>query len=218
MTNLIFGARALPSLPIFDSAQRYEVRRVFCVGRNYAEHAAEMGNTVDRTAPFYFTKSPFAIVSDGENFPYPPKTIDCHYEMEFVIAMGDDGIFGYAGGLDMTRRDLQWASKEKKRPWDTSKDFEYSAIIGAITPTDKCPTITNQRICLRVNDAIKQEATLDQMIHSTQDIIKDLATYYTLGAGDIIMTGTPAGVGSVQKGDTLHGHIDGLCDVITIVT
>jgi fumarylpyruvate hydrolase len=217
MSDLVFGARALPTLAIDGSDQRYEVRRIFCVGRNYAEHAIELGNEVDRTAPFYFTKSPFSILTDGQDFPYPTRTADCHHEMEFVIALGDVGIFGYAAGLDMTRRDLQWEAKEKRRPWDTSKDFEHAAIIGKITSATAFGPISDQRIALSVNGGIRQDATLDTMIHSVGAIISDLSTYYDLGAGDIIMTGTPSGVASVQRGDILQGTVEGLCDVTTTV-
>ncbi len=217
MGNLVFGQQALPTLAIESDTARYEVRRVFCVGRNYAEHALEMGNAVDRSAPFYFTKSPFAVLTDGADFPYPPETQDCHHEMEFVVALSDDGIFGYACGLDMTRRDLQAIAKEKRRPWDVAKDFEHSAILGALTPAERFGDIGHQAISLCVNGETRQNVTLDTMIHSVPAILQDLAKFYTLGAGDIIMTGTPAGVGPVQRGDTMVGSIDGLSDLVVNV-
>lgn len=228
MSDLVFGQAHLPSVAVVGTPQRYEVRRIFCVGRNYAEHALEMGNAVDRSAPFYFTKSPFSVVTDGADFPYPDGTQDCHYEMEFVVFIGAEGyhvqaadamgcVFGYACGLDMTRRDLQATAKEKRRPWDTAKDFEHAAILGAITPANAFGPIGDQSITLNVNGTQKQKAHLRDMIHSVPDVIADLSRYYRLRAGDIIMTGTPAGVGPIARGDQMVGQIDGLSDLSVVV-
>lgn len=219
MTDL-FPAPDLPRLPIVGSQDVYPVARVFCVGRNYAAHAAEMGNEVDREAPFYFTKSAFSVATSGATVPYPPGTADYHHEMEFVIALGApafrvaaadalDAVFGYGCGLDMTRRDLQAAAKGKRRPWDLGKDVEGSAVLGALTPAADFGAIGPQAIRLTVNGEGRQDAHLSDMIHDVPAIIADLSRFYRLGPGDIIMTGTPAGVGPVAVGDVLHGTVGG---------
>ncbi|MEM8849557.1 MAG: fumarylacetoacetate hydrolase family protein [Pseudomonadota bacterium] len=219
----VFEPPALPVLPV-QGGGGYPVARVFCVGRNYAAHAAEMGNDVDREAPFYFTKSAFSVALSGAEVPYPPGTADYHHEMEFVIAVGapafrvsrDDAlaaIFGYGCGLDMTRRDLQAVAKDKRRPWDVGKDVEGSAVLGPLTPAEAFGPVGGQRISLRVNHEIRQEATLDEMIHDCAAILADLSRLYHLRPGDVIMTGTPAGVGPVQPGDHLVGSVEGLMDV-----
>jgi len=208
MSAYIFPPQSPVSAAIDGLAARFPVRRIFCVGRNYAEHAAEMGNEVDREAPFYFTKSPAALIDSGARIPYPPGTVDFHHEMELVIALGEDAaIFGYACGLDMTRRDLQTVAKEKRRPWDTGKDFDNSAVIGPIS-TDFQPA--EQIITLTVNGDVRQHGRLSDMVWSVPEIIAHLATLYRLEAGDLIFTGTPAGVGPVVPGDTIEGRIEGL--------
>ncbi|MCM2563043.1 fumarylacetoacetate hydrolase family protein [Lutimaribacter sp. EGI FJ00015] len=215
-----FDLPPLPQVPVAGSDMTFPVRRVFCVGRNYAAHAAEMGVEVDREAPFYFTKTPWAICHSGATIPYPLETANYHYEMEFVVALGRpafrvstddamDAVFGYACGLDMTRRDLQQAAREKQRPWDLGKDVENSAIIGPITPAAEFD-IAGQHIALAVNDETKQDATLSDMIWSVPEIIAHLSRFYHLEPGDLIYTGTPSGVGPVVAGDQIVGTIDGL--------
>lgn len=221
MSDTLFPAPDWPSLPVAGSQARFPVRRIFCVGRNYAAHAAEMGNEVDRAAPFYFTKSPLAVVESGATVAYAPGTADLHHEMEFVVALGRPGfrvaaeaamslVFGYAAGLDMTRRDLQAAAKARQRPWDLAKDFEDSAVLAPITPAGNFGVIGDQRIALSVNGAPRQEARLSDMVWSVPELIADLSRFYHLAPGDLIFTGTPAGVGAVGAGDRIRGEIDGL--------
>lgn len=216
-------------LPVTGSTDSYPVARIFCVGRNYAAHAAEMGNEVDREAPFYFTKNPVHAVPSGQTLPYPPGTEDYHHEMELVFAIGAPvfratrseaaaAVFGYGCGLDMTRRDLQAVAKSKRRPWDTGKDVEGSAILGPLTRAGDVGDLTGRAIRLSVGGALRQDATLDEMIHSVPDIITDLSRLYHLRPGDIVMTGTPAGVGPVAPGDPLVGTIEGLAKVTVTFT
>ena len=225
MTDTAFPPRPTPVIPVTDRPG-FPVARIFCVGRNYAAHAAEMGHAVDREAPFYFTKSAHAVLLSGQDMPYPPRTSDLHHEMELVVAIGGnaqeiskddamDVVFGYACGLDMTRRDLQAAAKDKRRPWDTGKDFENAAVIAPITPKDDVGALGGLKIQLLVNDMVHQEAILADMVWSVPEIIADLSTLYSLGPGDLIMTGTPAGVGPVVPGDVLHGTIGDLAPVTT---
>ena len=221
MENLLFPAPPLRTVPVKGKAGLYPVNRIFCVGRNYVEHAKEMGVEVDREAPFYFTKSPSALAASGQTLPYPPGTENFHYEMELVIAIGVPlfkagpglaraAILGYAAGLDMTRRDLQLAARAKQRPWDTGKDVENSAIIGAITPAEAVGEIGPQRIALTVNRDVKQEARLSDLVWSVEELVAHLSGLYHLVPGDLIYTGTPAGVGAVVPGDVIEGTIDGL--------
>jgi fumarylpyruvate hydrolase len=222
--NLLFPAAPVTTVPVLGKDQLFPVNRIFCVGRNYVEHAKEMGGEVDREAPFYFMKFASAIVMSGATIPYPPGTKNCHYEMEFVVAIGAPAfriaandamsiVYGYAAGLDMTRRDLQAQAKEKGRPWDLAKSYEQSAIISPITPAATFGAIDDQRICMQQNGVMKQDALLSDMVWSVPDIISHLSRYYHLAAGDLIYTGTPAGVGAVQPGDTLLGEIAGLSAV-----
>lgn len=221
MTDPLFIVPSAPQVPVVSERAVYPVRRIFCVGRNYAAHAAEMGNEVDREAPFYFTKSALAICNSGADIAYPPGTEDCHYEMELVVALGGDAfrvteaqamraVLGYACGIDLTRRDLQAAAKDKRRPWDLGKDFEASAIIAEITRKEQFGDIRDQAIRLSVDGAVRQDAHLSDMIWSVPEMIADLSRYYHLAAGDLIYTGTPAGVGPVGPGNVLLGEIDGL--------
>ncbi len=227
MTTYAFAAPDQPDLPIAGSEDRYPVRRIFCVGRNYEAHAAEMGNTVDRAAPFYFTKSAHAILQSGQNMPYPQATQDLHHEIELVVAIGPSvglenppaeeiEIYGYAVGLDMTRRDLQAVAKDGRKPWDTGKDFESSAIIGPLTPAADT-LLDTAHIRLEVNGEVRQSAPLTDMVHSVKEIIAHLSTLYQLRPGDLIMTGTPAGIGAVVRGDWLLGSVDGLEGVTTTI-
>jgi len=224
MTEILFPAPAPVLVPLRDGSGFYPVRRIFCVGRNYADHAKEMGAEVDREAPFYFTKSSAHLTLSGTTTPYPPGTADFHHEMEFVVAIGADGfrvapehamdlVFGYAAGLDMTRRDLQAAAKDKRRPWDTSKDFENAAILGPLTRATDFGVPGPQAITLLLNGEPVQRSHLSEMVWSVPEIIAHLSTLYHLRPGDLIFTGTPAGVGPVRPGDRLHGEIDGLAPV-----
>ncbi|MBW6507694.1 MAG: fumarylacetoacetate hydrolase family protein [Rhodobacteraceae bacterium] len=224
----LFDPEPVRTAVVQGESATYPVRRIFCVGRNYAEHAREMGGEVDREAPFYFTKSPLALTRSGETVPYPPGTTDFQHEMEFVVALGAQAfriatqdalgvVFGYACGLDMTRRDLQAAAKDKRRPWDTGKDFEHAAILGAITRTENVAPVGPQAISLAVNGVPRQAARLDDMVWSVAEIISHLSTLYHLGPGDLIYTGTPAGVGPVVPGDVLEGRIDGLPPVRLVI-
>lgn len=220
-----FPVPPVAMIPVAGHAGSYPVRRVFCVGRNYAAHAAEMGFAVDREAPFYFSKSPSAITLSGATVPYPPGTANCHHELEFVVAIGtplfkaypdeaESAIFGYATGLDMTRRDLQIAARDKGRPWDLGKDFENSAIIGPITPAAMFGPVANQEIVLKVNGQIRQAARLSEMVWKVPELLVHLSGFYHLGPGDLLYTGTPSGVGPVEPGDRLMGTIEGLEPVV----
>jgi fumarylpyruvate hydrolase len=220
----VFAPPAQSAIPIVGSDKLYPVHRVFCVGRNYAEHAKEMGFEVDREAPFYFMKPATAVVVAPAKTPYPPATKNFHYEMEFVVALGApafriaaaqalDIVFGYAGGLDMTRRDLQLDSRSKGRPWDTAKAGDQSAVITPIVAKSSFGAIGAQAITLAQNGAVKQSAHLRDLVWSVPELIAHLSTLYHLGPGDLIYTGTPAGVGPVQAGDVLKGQIDGLPDL-----
>jgi fumarylpyruvate hydrolase len=207
----LFDLPAPLMLPLGDDL--YPVGRIFCVGRNYAAHAAEMGNEVDREAPFYFTKSARHAMPSGTTLPYPPATSDLHHEVELVVALGAGGVpIGYGTGLDMTRRDLQGAAKDKRRPWDTSKDFEGSAVLGPLARAEGID-LAGLAIRLAVNGETRQDAGLDEMIHDVPAILADLERLYRLGEGDLIMSGTPAGVAPVGPGDHLVGTIDRLPEV-----
>ena len=226
MADLLFDPPEIRTIPVRGESAVFPVNRIFCVGRNYAAHAAEMGVEVDREAPFYFTKSMQSFQPSGTEIPYPPGTGNFHYEMELVLAIGalafrvsrEEGqaaIYGYACGLDMTRRDLQLAAREKGRPWDFGKDVEGSAVVAPITKTAGMAALGPQRIHLEVNGEVKQDATLDELIWKTDEIVSHLSHYYHLRPGDLVMTGTPAGVGPVQPGDSLNGGIEGL-DPVTL--
>lgn len=204
----MFPPRPLPLLPVQGRPEGYSVARIFCVGRNYAAHAAEMGNQVDRDAPFWFTKSAFALIPSGGTLPYPPGTQDLHHEVELVVALGEDGEpWGMACGLDMTRRDLQAKAKAAGKPWDTAKDWEGSAVIGPIRPG---LGIGDATIRLTVNGEIRQDARLSEMVWDLPGLLQHLRGLYRLGPGDLLMTGTPAGVGAVGPGDRLVGEVEGL--------
>jgi fumarylpyruvate hydrolase len=223
--NLLFPAETAPVVPVSGEARGYPVHRIFCVGRNYADHAKEMGFEVDREAPWYFTKPANAIVHSGATVAYPPETTNYHYEMELIVAIGAPAfrvtvadalkaVYGYAAGLDMTRRDLQMDMRAKSRPWDLGKAFEQSAIIAAITPADRFPALGPQRIWLKVGATVKQDGKLADLVWSVPELISHLSRFYHLKPGDLIYTGTPAGVGPVNPGDRIHGEIDGLAPVM----
>jgi fumarylpyruvate hydrolase len=219
--TMLFDVPPIPGVPIRGEEALFPVHRVFCVGRNYEAHAREMGDVPQREAPIWFTKAPSTICLSGGTIAYPPGTANCHYEMEFVVAIGAPGfcvpapaaaelVFGYGCGLDLTRRDLQNAAKAKGYPWDTGKDFENAAVIAPLTRANAFGAAGEQRIALRQNGALQQEARLSDMIWSVGELIADLSTMYHLTPGDLIYTGTPAGVGPIAAGDALEGTIEGL--------
>jgi fumarylpyruvate hydrolase len=212
----------LPTLPIKGSGELFPIHRIYCVGRNYAEHAKEMGGDT-RDPPFFFQKNPDNVVVDGK-FPYPPMTENVHHELELVVALKSGGVsiaaadamshvFGYAVGIDMTRRDLQDAAKKLARPWEVAKAFEASAPITAIVQAQQVETIARGAIWLDVNGVRKQTGDLSQMIWDVPNQIAFLSTLFELKPGDLIFTGTPSGVGAVKRGDRLRGHVDGVGEI-----
>lgn len=224
MSEVLFALPETPVIPVAGEVAGYPVGRVFCVGRNYAAHAAEMGNEVDREAPFYFTKAAANAVLSGAEVPYPPGTENFHYEMELAVAIGApvfraspkearEAVFGYGCALDMTRRDLQIRERQKQRPWDLGKDLENGTVLAPLTRAADWGGPEKQRIWLEVHEETRQDATLDEMIWSVEEIICHLSGFYHLRPGDLILTGTPAGVGPVQGGDRMQGGIDGLAPV-----
>lgn len=221
MTEFSFNPPTQPSVAVARESARFPVRRIFCVGRNYAAHAREMGKDPDREPPFFFTKPADAVVDSGATIAYPPETNNLHYEIELVVAISHQGfdvsvdaardlIFGYAVGIDLTRRDLQFEARDKGRPWDWGKAFDQSAPIASIHRAGTGKHIPKGRIWLAVNGAVKQDADLNDLIWPVPDIISILSRSMVLKPGDLIMTGTPAGVGSVVVGDKITGGIDGL--------
>jgi fumarylpyruvate hydrolase len=224
----LFVSPEVPTVPVKGEDAAYPVHRIFCVGRNYAEHAKEMGVEVDREAPFYFTKAASTLVSTGATIPYPPGTGNYHYEMEFVVAIGRPvfkagleeaaaAVYGHATGLDMTRRDLQLDARAKGRPWDLGKDFEQSAVIAEITKAGAFGEVGPQRISLQVNGEIRQDARLSDLVWSVAELVSHLSGFYHLAPGDLIYTGTPAGVGAVVPGDRILGEIEGLSPVELVI-
>jgi fumarylpyruvate hydrolase len=208
------------ALPIRDTADLFPVHRIFCVGRNYAEHAREMGHDPDRDPPFFFTKPPDALITDG-TFPYPAQSQNVHHELELVVALKEGGfeiaperaqdhIFGYAVGLDMTRRDRQEEARKMGRPWDVAKAFDHSAPCSAIVPASVIGHPAKGRIRLEINGALRQDGDLAQMIWKTSEVIAYLSGLFTLAPGDLIFTGTPKGVGPVARGDRLEGRVEGV--------
>ncbi len=226
--RFVFAPAPVPSLPVTGRAERFPVHRIYCVGRNFADHAREMGHDPDREPPFFFQKNPDNLLESGTAFPYPPASRDVHHEIELVVALGRGGVdiapaeamshvFGYAVGLDMTRRDLHGAANAAGRPWEVGKAFEASAPCSAILPVDAAGPLDGRRIHLSVNGATRQDGTLDQMIWTVPEMISILSGLFTLKAGDLIFAGTPAGVGPVEKGDVLVGQVDGIGSVETRV-
>jgi fumarylpyruvate hydrolase len=223
MTDFAFSPAPTPSVAIAGSAQRFPVHRIYCVGRNYADHAREMGSEPNREAPIFFTKPADAVVATGTAIPYPPRTSNLHHEIELVVAIGRAGrditreraldhVFGYATGNDLTRRDLQSASKQKGLPWDTGKAFDASAPISAIRPA-ALGHVSRGRIWLSVNGQVRQESDVKEMLWSVPEVIAELSTLFELKPGDLIYTGTPAGVGPLKPGDRVEGGIEGLPDL-----
>lgn len=222
--SYVIPAPPQPSLPVDGETGLFPVHRIYCVGRNYAAHAVEMGHDPDKEPPFFFQKNPDNLLCGTDTFPYPPATQDLHHEIELVVALGQGGrdiapkealgcIYGYAVGLDMTRRDLQGEAKKLGRPWEVGKAFEHSAPCGPLLPTSRIGHPDQGAIWLDVNGARRQEGDLAQMIWKTQEMIVLLSQLFELRAGDLIMTGTPAGVGAVQRGDLLHGGVEGVGEI-----
>lgn len=221
MPDYLFPPAPRAALPVLGSDALFPVRRIYCVGRNYAAHAREMGHDPDREPPFFFQKNPDDLVTDGV-FPYPPLSADVHPEIELVVALGAGGadipvaeagekILGYAVGLDMTRRDLQAVAKKAGRPWEVAKAFAASAPCGPIVPRAALPDpLGSGAVTLRVNGALRQEGDLSELIWSIPETIAQLSQLFVLAPGDLVFTGTPAGVGPVRRGDRLSGQIAGL--------
>jgi fumarylpyruvate hydrolase len=216
-----FAPAPVPSLPIKGSDKLFPVHRIYCVGRNYAEHAIEMGHDPNREAPFFFQKNPDTLVKNGGDFPYPDASKDVHHELEMVVALKAGGkdipvgkaldcVFGYAVGLDMTRRDLQGEAKKAGRPWEVGKAFEAAAPCSEIVPASAIGHPDKGAVWLKVNGTEKQKGNLDQLIWKVPEMIAYLSGLFELRAGDLIYSGTPAGVGPVQRGDVLHGGVDGV--------
>lgn len=215
---------SIPTLPVEGTQARFPVHRIYCVGRNYAEHAREMGHDPTREPPFFFLKPADAIVTDGADFPYPPLSNDVHHEMELVVAIGKGGanipvekalehVYGYAVGLDMTRRDLQGEAKKLGRPWDTGKGFDASAPCSQVVPAAKTGHPSKGAIWLKVNGETRQSSDLSQLIWNVPETIAYLSTLFTLAPGDLIFSGTPAGVAAVKRGDVLEGHVEGVATI-----
>jgi fumarylpyruvate hydrolase len=212
---------AVPSLPVLGSDDRFPVRRIFCIGRNFADHAREMGATVDREQPMFFCKPADAVVTDGADVPYPTATAELHHEVEMVVALAGGGrdltadlaetlIFGYGVGLDLTRRDLQAQAKAKGHPWDVAKAFDHSAPVSALRPVEQGQPGAQTRLSLEVNDVLRQQATLQDMVHDVPAIIAALSKLFELKPGDLLFTGTPAGVAALHRGDRFHAELEGI--------
>ena len=223
-TGYAIPAPAVTTVDVAGTDAAFPVARVFCVGRNYAEHSLEMGGDPDRELPFFFMKPADAVVASGSLLPFPTQTQELHHEIELVVALGEGGrdipvedalahVFGYAVGLDMTRRDLQAEAKQARRPWDMAKGFDQSAPTGAIRAAEEIGHRAQGAVWLRVNGELRQEGDLAQQIWTVPETIAYLSTLVTLRPGDLLMTGTPKGVGRVEPGDRLEGHIDGVGDL-----
>lgn len=225
MTQTVFPAMPAPVLPVRGTDAVFPVHRIYCIGRNFADHAKEMGAMVDRGNPVFFSKPADAVVPGGGAVPYPRGTRDLHHEVELVVALGRDAggvvpldgapalVFGYGVGLDLTRRDLQANAKAKGLPWDTAKGFDHSAPLSDLVPVALAGAIPPRRLWLEVNGALRQEATLDQMVFTVAEVIHELSKLYALRAGDLIFMGTPAGVAALAPGDRFRAGIDGLAEL-----
>jgi len=226
MTKLAIPSTTITTIPISGTDKLFPVRRVYCIGRNYADHVIEMGND-PKESPIFFQKNTSNVDTSGK-FPYPPQSNDVHHELELVMALKSGGsnileanayshIYGFAVGLDMTRRDLQVVAKKDGKPWEAGKAFENSAPMGTLTKIEECGNMDKGKITLTVNGIIKQDGNLNQIIWKIPRMIAHLSTFYDINAGDIIMTGTPAGVGPVVKGDKLVGNIEKLTSLEVVV-
>ncbi|MGB5066643.1 MAG: fumarylacetoacetate hydrolase family protein [Albidovulum sp.] len=226
MSDFVIPTPPVAKIPVAGGGS-FPVRRVYCIGRNYAAHAIEMGHDPDREAPFFFQKNPDNLDASGE-FPYPDKTSDVHHEVELLVALKSGGtniavdkaldhVWGYGLSLDMTRRDLQGEAKKLGRPWDIGKAFERSGPVGPLHPVSKVGHLDQGRIELKVNGAVTQEGDLNQMIWKVPEMISYLSDYFELAAGDVIMSGTPSGVGPIGRGDTMEASVDGLGTLVVKV-
>jgi fumarylpyruvate hydrolase len=228
-TTYLWNPPPVHSLPVRGKAERYPINRLFFVGRNYHAHAVEMGRPVDKSVevPFYFTKSASTLVESGATVAYPPETKNYHHEMELVLAIGAPGfrvspsdapalIYGYACGLDMTRRDLQLVARDKGRPWDLGKDVEQSSVVSEIVPMPG-KVLDQGELAMSVNGQVRQQSGLDKLIWNIPELIADLSKFYHLQPGDLIFTGTPEGVGALQPGDRIDGRIEGVGSIALTV-
>jgi fumarylpyruvate hydrolase len=226
ITQYLWNPPPVPSLPVRGLSARLPINRLFFVGRNYHAHALEMGKPVDKRVerPFYFTKAPQTLVESGAKVAYPSETSNYHYEMELVLAIGKAGfrvaeadaaalVYGYGCGLDMTRRDLQLAARNKGRPWDLGKDVEQSSVVSAIVAMPG-RVLDKGELALTVNGQPRQKSDLDKLIWNIPELIADLSLFYHLQPGDLIFTGTPEGVGAVVAGDRIDGHIEGVGEIV----
>lgn len=219
--SYVFAPPAAPSVNIIGSDERFPVHRIYCIGRNYAEHAREMGAVVERGQPTFFSKPADAIVIDDADVPYPPATADLHHEVEMVVALGAGGrniaaadaqalIFGYGVGLDLTRRDLQAIAKSKGLPWDTAKGFDHAAPLSALHRVADIGHPQHAQLSLTVNGELRQKSNIDVMLWPVVEIIAELSKLFELQAGDLIFTGTPAGVAALQRGDRFVAELQGI--------
>ena len=226
--DMVIAAPAPNVVPVRGTDAVFPVHRIYCVGRNYAAHTIEMGGDPNREEPFFFQKNPDNLVLGGADFPYPPKSSDVHHEIEMVVALGKGGkdipvdkaldcVYGYGVALDMTRRDLQGECKKAGRPWEIGKAFEHSAPCSDIVPASEIGHPTDGAIWLKVNGEIRQTGDLNHMIWKVPEMISYLSGLFELKPGDLILSGTPSGVGAVKKGDVLDGHVDGVGDLHTKV-
>lgn len=229
LADFAFPPAPVPTIPVAGSDKQFPVRRIYCVGRNFADHAIEMGHDPDKEPPFFFQKNPDSIVPPGGDFPYPTESSDVHHEIELVVALSKGGtdipadkaldcVFGYGVGLDMTRRDLQAVSKKMGRPWETGKSFEASAPCSAIHPVSETGHPTDGEISVQVNGETRQTGDLNQMIWKVPEMIAYLSRLFELRPGDVIFAGTPAGVSAVVRGDVITGHVAGVAEItVTVV-
>ena len=220
----VFEPAPVPALPVRGSETLFPVHRIYCVGRNYAEHAREMGHDSNREPPFFFQKNPDSLIPGGGDFPYPAKSADVHHEFEMVVALGRGGsdipveraldcVYGYAVGLDMTRRDLQAEAKKLGRPWEVGKAFESAAPCSEIVPAAAIGHPAKGAVWFKVNGELRQQGDLTQLIWGVPETISYLSGLFTLAPGDLIFSGTPAGVGPVKRGDVLQGGVDGIAEI-----
>lgn len=227
MTDYVIERPAAATLPVSGTDAVFPVRRIYCIGRNYAAHTIEMGHDPDREAPFFFQKNPNNLDTSGE-FPYPPHSSDVHHEVEMAVALKSGGtnipldqaldhVYGYGVSIDMTRRDLQGEAKKTGRPWEIGKAFERSAPAGPLHPVSAVGHPDKGRVELKVNGEVRQEGDLDQMIWKVPEMISYLSEYFELAAGDVILSGTPSGVGPVTKGDRIEASVEGLGSITVTV-
>lgn len=227
--SYVVPAAPLTTLEVAGTSDRFPVRRIYCVGRNYAAHAREMGHDPDRELPFFFCKPADAIVPGGAEIPYPSATENLHYEIELVVAIGTGGaqikaagalkhIYGYAVGIDLTRRDLQGEAKKAGRPWDSGKGFDNAAPCSAIRPAQEIGHPSSARIWLAVDGKVQQDSNIDRLIWSVSETIEHLSGLWELQAGDLIYSGTPEGVGPVVAGETMTGGVDGVGEIEIKIT